>query len=265
MRVVATFSILADFVKAVGQENVVISIVGPNSDAHVYEPTPQDVRTIQEAELVFINGLGFEGWMDRLISASGYNGIPVVVTDGINPRTLGTQIDPHAWHNVQNAKVYVHNILKAFQRQDPARRSVYQKNAEDYLRKLEILDQWIEENFDSIPLEKRQIITAHDAFGYFSDRYGVQVLSPVGISTEAEPTPKTIANLIDIIRKKRIKIIFIENIGNPKILKQIADETGAKIGAVIYSDALSEQEEPGYNYEAMMRHNVSLFKQAMIS
>lgn len=268
MKIITTFSILGDFVKEVGKDKVVISIVGPNCDAHIYEPTPKDVKNIAHADIVFVNGLGFEGWMDRLIESSGYEGDIITATRGVKPRALddavtGTVDDPHAWHNVQNVKIYVQNIMQALIKQDPDNKAFFEKNGKAYLKKLDALDKWVQVQFTGIPAEHRKIITAHDAFGYFGEKYGVTFLAPVGISTAAEPTVKSIVNLIKEIRKYNVKTIFVENISNSKLIEQICEETGATMGDVIYSDALSEPSEPGGTYLKLMRHNVTLFSKAM--
>lgn len=268
LKVVATFSILADFVKQIGREHVVVSIVGPNSDAHIYEPTPQDVKKIHKADTIFTNGLSFEGWLSRLIETAGCNGYIVVSTAGITPRLLndpdeGVVEDPHAWHDVLHVKKYIQNITEALVKIDPARHFVYEKNAKNYLAELDKLHQHIVTEIGNIELGKRKIITAHDAFGYFGDRYNVSFLAPVGISTEAEPSVQDIVSLIETIRTHKIKTIFVENISNPKMIHQIAEETGAEVGGVLYSDALSELDEPGATYLKLMYHNVGLFVQAM--
>ncbi len=268
LRAVATFSILADFVKQVGREHVVVSIVGPNSDAHIYEPTPQDVRIVSAADIIFTNGFGFEGWLSRLIETSGCKGKIVVATEGIIPRLLndpdeGVVEDPHAWHDVMYVKRYIQNIQKALSTIDPERRDIYASNAVAYLKELEDLNQEIIQQIEEIPPEARTIITAHDAFGYFGARYGINFLAPVGISTEAEPSVQDIVRLIQMIQAHNIKMIFVENISNPKMIHQIAEETGAFVGGVLYSDALSDTHEPGATYLNLMRHNVHLFVSSM--
>lgn len=267
LSVVTSFSILKDFVQQIGKEKVnVQSIVGPNGDAHVYEPTPLDVKTIAQADLVFINGLGFEGWIERLVQASGFKGPFIVVAKKIHPRLVfeGRLVkDPHAWHSVQNAIVYVYAVLEALAEKDPENQSFYKKNAEIYIQKLIALDSHIRKDFALIPPKNRKIITAHDAFGYYGNAYGIEFLSPIGTNTEAEPCAKDMVKLIESIRQLGVKTIFIENIANPKLIEQIANETGAKIGDVIYSDALSEPDERAPTYMDMIRHNTALFLKAI--
>jgi len=267
IKIITTFSILGNLVSSVGRDKVVISIVGPNSDAHLYEPKPQDVKEIANSSLVFVNGLGFEGWMDRLIESSGYKGKIVTTTAGIPPRMLSeeghAQEDPHAWHDVTYAQLYIQNILKALVEIDPANKEFYEKNAKEYLKELQDLHAWIVDEFKALTPAQKKIITAHDAFGYFGARYGVEFLAPQGISTTAEPTVQAMVTLIQEIKKLGIQTIFVENIANPTVIKQLAEETGAKVGEVVYSDALSNADEPGHSYLALMRHNVIAFKKAM--
>jgi zinc/manganese transport system substrate-binding protein len=267
LTVVTSFSILKDFVQQVGQDKVgVQSIVGPNGDAHVYEPTPLDVRQIAEADLVIINGLGFEGWIERLVQASGFKGPLVVAAKKIHPRLVfeGRLVeDPHAWHSVQNAIVYVHEIRDALIEADPKNRTFYEQNAENYIEKLMTLDGHIRKEFARIPPKNRKIITAHDAFGYFGNSYGIEFLSPIGTNTESEPCAKDMVKLIEAIKELGVKTIFIENITNPKLIEQVANETGATVGNVIYSDALSEQDAPAPTYIHMIQYNASLFLRAM--
>lgn len=268
LKIVTTFSILQDFVREIGKDKVVISIVGPNSDAHTYQPTPRDVRQIAQADLIFINGLGFEGWIHRLIKSSGYKGKIVTATDGIQPMMIndpgeGAVPDPHAWNDIKNVKIYVKNIYTSLSKLDPEQAPFYRKNYEDYLAKLEDLDQFIVNAIKEIPQKKGIIITAHDAFGYYGQRYGVKFLAPVGTSTADEPSPKAMASLIDVIRAHKIKMIFVENITNKKLIQQLSEETGIQIGEEIFSDALSEKDQPGSTYLAMIRHNTDQFIKAM--
>lgn len=270
LKIVTTFSILGDFVQEIGKDKVVISIVGPNSDAHTYQPTPKDVCQISKADLVFVNGLGFEGWIDRLIESSGYKGPITVATQGISPLMINDPgeapvPDPHAWNTIDNAKVYVKNILTALIQLDPEQKEYYQKNYEAYLEKLNALEGEIKTSLQKVPQENRKIITAHDAFGYYGDKYGVTFLAPVGTNTADEPSAKEMAKLVEEIKKNKIKIIFVENITNKKLIQQLAEETGAEIGPEIYSDALSEKNQPGHSYLALMRHNTRQFVRAMVS
>lgn len=270
LKIVTTFSILGDLVREIGKDKVVISIVGPNSDAHTYQPTPKDVREISRADLVFINGLGFEGWIHRLIESSGYKGEILEATNGIKPIMIndpgeGEVPDPHAWNDIENVKIYVRNIYEALRTIDPEEEDFYKKNYEEYLIKLHKIDDYIVSEIQKIPEKRRIIITAHDAFGYYGQRYGLKFLAPVGTSTADEPSAKGMASLIDTIKKNQIKVIFTENITNKKLIKQLSEETGVKIGEEIYSDALSEEGQAGPTYLKMMRHNTDQFLKSMSS
>lgn len=267
LKVVASFSILGDLVEQVGQDRVAVeTIVGPNGDAHVYEPTPSDMKKLIQADMVFMNGLGFEGWIQRLIEASGFKGPLVVATKNIHPRLVfeGRLVeDPHAWHSISNAIVYVHNIRDALIKHDPENSQFYRNNARAYIQRLNELDAEMRERLSEMPPWKRKIITAHDAFGYLGHSYGIEFLAPIGTNTESEPCAKDMVKLIEEIKKHGVKTIFLENIANPKLIQQLAHETGARVGDVLYSDALSEQEGPAATYESMVQYNFNLFVRAM--
>jgi zinc/manganese transport system substrate-binding protein len=259
---VATFSILADFVSNVGGERVALAtLVGPNGDVHVYAPTPGDVKTIAAANVVVVNGLGLEGWLDRLVAASGKHAAVVVASRGITPRN-GTRLrdhsasDPHAWQSVANAKIYVGNILDGLIAVDATDNKIFEANAAAYLAALDKLDAEIKAAIDTIPIARRKVITGHTAFGYFGDAYGIEFIAPEGLSTEAEPSARDVAALIEQIRREKITAVFLENIADPRLLQRVADETGARMGGTLYSDALSAAGGPAANYFAMMRSNV---------
>jgi zinc/manganese transport system substrate-binding protein len=268
--VVATFSILGDFVKNVGGDGVeVTTLVGPNGDVHVYSPTPGDAKRIAAARAVFVNGLGLEGWIGRLIKASGSKAPVVIVSRGVKPRNVvdgdSAAIDPHAWQNVANAKIYVANIRDGLDAIDPAGKAKYDANAAAYLGDLDALDEEVRAAVAKIPTERRKLITTHDAFGYFGDAYGIDFIAPEGVSTEAEPSAKDMAKIITQIRRQKIPAVFMENITDPRPMRQIARETAAKIGGTLYSDALSEPNGPAGSYIDMMRHNVREFSKALMT
>ena len=269
LNILTSFTILKDFVEQVGKEHVQVdTIVGPNADAHVFEPTPETGKKLLRAQLLVVNGLGFEGWMDRLTSASGYKGDICVASQTIRARTLSqdkkvTQ-DPHAWMSVPNARIYVDNITKALCKADPDHCADFQKNAHEYDAKLVALDQHVLTLLKHISPEKRLFITAHDAFSYFAQTYGVKVLAPMGISTLSEPSAWNVAALIDQIRALKVKTIFVENMANPKLMQQISQETSARIGDTLYSDALSTPQGPAPTYLDLMNHNVRLLASAMV-
>lgn len=278
LKAVATFSILADLVAQVGGEQVAVtSLVGPDADAHGYSPTPGDARKLAEANLVVVNGLGFEGWMERLIKASGTKAPVTVASKGVKTvagshdhdhaedhgHDHGDHPDPHAWQNVANAKLYVANIRDGLSAADPDHASLYAANAAAYTQKLDALDAEIRAALGTIPEERRRIITTHDSFGYFSAAYGMRFLAPQGISTDSEAGPKDVARIIRQIRRDKVPAVFVESIADPRLMQQIARESGAKVGGRIYSDALSAPGGPAPGYLEMMRANLSAFRDAL--
>ena len=273
IKVVATFSILGDLVQNVGGDRVeVATLVGPNGDVHVYSPTPADAKTLSAAKLVFVNGLGLEGWMTRLISASGSKAATVTAAKGVKPRKMEDEhhpghvvTDPHAWQSIANAKIYVANIRDGLVKADPAGQSSYEANAKAYLAKLDALEQEVKASIAKIPPDRRKIITTHDAFGYFGDAYGMQFIAPEGVSTESEASAKDVAGIIAQIRRQKIPAVFMENISDPRMMRQIVKETGAKIGGTLYSDALSPPSGPAGSYIDMMRNNIRELSKALTS
>jgi zinc/manganese transport system substrate-binding protein len=274
LKAVATFSILADFVKNIGGDKVeVISLVPPNGDAHVYSPTPADAKKLADAGIVFTNGLGFEGWIARLVKSSATKASVIVATKGIKAlKAAGGHDhghshdagDPHAWQSLANAKVYVANIRDALVAKDPANKSVYETNAAAYLAKLDALDKEVRETIARIPAERRRIITTHDAFGYFRAAYGVEFVAPQGVSTDSEASARDVARIIAQIKKQKIPAVFMENVSDPRLLKRIADETGAKVGGTLYSDALTGEKGDAPTYIDMMRHNIRTLSAALV-
>jgi zinc/manganese transport system substrate-binding protein len=274
VRVVATFSIIADFARNVGGDAVEVSeLVGPDSDAHVYAPSPADAKRLAEAKLVLTNGLGFEGWLDRLVKASGTKATVAVTTKGIKPRQMKDdghghshgRSDPHAWQSIANAKIYVTNIRDALTAADPGRKAAYEQNAAAYLAKLDALESDVKATLATIPAERRKIITTHDSFGYFAAAYGVQFIAPQGVSTEAEVAAREVARIIRQVKTQKIPAVFMENVTDPRLMKRIAEETGAKIGGRLYSDALSAKDGPAASYIEMMRHNLKELRGALMS
>jgi zinc/manganese transport system substrate-binding protein len=282
IRIVASFTILGDFVRNVGGDRVAVGVlVGPNGDAHVYEPSPADAKRVAEAAVVVVNGLGFEGWLDRLVQASGTRAPVVVASTGVAPRrrasdhdhdhepghdtTDPSAVDPHAWQSVANAKVYVANIRDALIRIDPAGQGVYAANAAAYLARLDALDTDVRAMVAAIPADRRRVITGHNAFGYFEDAYGVDFLSPQGVSSEAEPSARDVARIIVQIRTDRIAAVFLENVVDARLINQIARETGARIGGTLYSDALTSADGAAPSYIDLIRHNVRDRAAALVS
>jgi len=272
LKVVATFSILADFARNVGGDRVAVSaLVGANGDAHVYQPTPGDAKTLADAKVVLLNGLGFEGWINRLVKASGTKAAMATATKGVKPRKAeddhghGHDADPHAWQSVANAKLYVANIRDALTAADPAGKDAYAANAAAYLAKLDALEAEVKAAVAAIPADRRKIITTHDAFGYFGAAYGVSFIAPQGVSTEAEVSAKDVARIITQIRKQKIPAVFLENVTDKRLLERIGAEGGAKIGGTLYSDALTDEKGPAPTYIDMMRHNVKQLSAALTS
>jgi zinc/manganese transport system substrate-binding protein len=269
--VVATFSILGDFVKNVGGERVeIITLVGPNGDVHVYSPTPADARKLSTANVVFINGLGLEGWMTRLVTASGTKAPIIIATKGVTTRDMkngGRRMvpDPHAWQSIANARIYVANIRDGLMKVDPVAANIYDNNAKSYLVELDALEKEVKAAIAKIPLDRRKIITNHHAFGYFGDAYGMEFIAPEGLATDSEPSARDVAKIITQIRTQKIPAVFLENVTDPRLMQQIAEESGAKIGGKLYSDALSEPNGPASTYIALMRNNVHEFEKALIS
>ncbi|MCY4011424.1 MAG: zinc ABC transporter substrate-binding protein [Gammaproteobacteria bacterium] len=258
LNVVATFTILGDMVRNVGREHVALTtLVGPNADAHVYEPTPADARTLARADLVVVNGLGFEGWIDRLVKVSGYKGPVVVASEGVAALTVeGNQPDPHAWQDLANGRLDVANIARALAAADPAHADEFRRRAEAYDRELATLDRDIRGQLDAFPQDRRKVITSHDAFRYFGRAYGIDFRAPVGLSTESEPSAGELATLIRQMQDEGIRALFVENITDPRLVEQLAREAGAVIGGRLYSDSLSGPNGPAPTYLDMFRHNV---------
>jgi zinc/manganese transport system substrate-binding protein len=273
LRAVATFSILGDLLKNVGGDRSdVTTLVGPNGDVHVYTPAPADAKTLARADLIVVNGLGLEGWLDRLIAVSGSNAAVVIASRGVQPRettdaTGSNRLvsDPHAWQSVANAETYVENIRDGLIGADPAGKEFYETSAAAYLAKLAALDSEIKAAMAAIPADRRKIITTHSAFGYFGDAYGLQFIAPEGVSTGAEPSAREVANIIAQIRTQKIPAVFLENITDPRLIERIAAETGAKVGGTIYSDSLSPPGGPAATYIDMMCHNAREFARALTS
>jgi zinc/manganese transport system substrate-binding protein len=270
LKAVATFSILGDFVRQIGGDRVeVSSLVGPNGDAHVFSPTPDDAKTVLEAKVVFVNGLGLEGWLERLVKASGTKALKIVTTKGIKAmKGEGDEaggLDPHAWQDVGNAKIYAANIRDGLIQGDPAGRAIYEANAAAYIAKLDALDGEVRAAIAAILKKNRRIITTHDAFGYFAKAYGMEFIAPLGVSTETEASARDVARIIQQVKAERVPAVFLENISDNRLMQMIAKESGAKIGGRLYSDALSEPDGPAGTYIEMIRNNVTAFSAALTS
>jgi zinc/manganese transport system substrate-binding protein len=270
VKAVASFSILGDMVAQVGGDRVdVVTLVGPNGDAHVFSPTPAHAKALASADVFFVNGLGFEGWIERLKRSSGFEGEVVVASDRVKPLTMdgegGETVDPHGWQDLANGKIYVANIRDGLIAADPEGKSVYEANAAKYLDAIAEEDIAVRAALDALPAARRKIITSHDAFGYFGAAYGIEIIAPQGVSTDSEASARDVAEIIRQIRQAKVPAVFIETITDLRLLDQIARETGAKIGGALYSDALSEPDGPAPTYLDMFRHNVEAITQALSS
>ena len=264
LNVVASFSILGDFVRNVGGDRVnVTTLVGANSDAHVYVPAPADAKKVAEAKLVFVNGLGFEGWLSRLLKSAGGKASVVTATSGIAPLKLGSDADPHAWQSVGNAKIYVANIRDALAAAAPADADGFKSRANAYLADLDALEREVRAAIETIPESRRKVISTHSAFGYFAAAYGIEFIAPLGVSTESEASARDIAGIITQVRAARIPAVFLENITDPRLMGRIAAETGARVGGTLYSDSLTGEKGDSPTYIAMVRHNIKALTSAL--
>jgi zinc/manganese transport system substrate-binding protein len=265
---VASFSVLTDMVRCIGGDMVTAaSLVPPDADVHVWQPSAADSRRLTEAALLVENGLGLEGWMARLSAASGFRGIRIVASGGITPRLMhkgaATSTDPHAWQDPRNGVTYARNIAEGLTAADPVHAAEYRTSAAAYVARIEQTDAWIADQFAAIPKAARRIVTTHDAFGYYGDRYGIEFLAAEGLSTDAEPSAKAIAALVAQIRRERVRTVFLENMTDPRLTTMLARETGATLSGPLYSDALSKPDGPAPDYLTMLRYNTSLFARAM--
>ena len=271
LKVIASFSILGDLVRNVGGDRQdVATLVGANGNAHVYAPSPADAKKVADAAVVFVNGLGFEGWLERLVKASGTKAPIVVATTGIKPLERADahdhgRADPHAWQSVANSKIYVGNIRDALIAIDPAGKAGYEANAAAYLAKLDALDREVRETLAKVPPERRRVVTSHNAFGYFESAYGIRFTAPQGVSTEAEASAKDVAAIISAVRQQKAAAVFLENVTDPRLVRQIADETGAKVGGTLYSDALTDASGDATTYIDLVRHNLRQLANGLMS
>jgi zinc/manganese transport system substrate-binding protein len=285
LRVVASFSILGDMVRQVAGDRIALrTVAGPNVDAHTFQPRPSDAEALRGAALAVRNGLGFDGWFDRMVRSANWRGRMVTTTEGLTPRRMpahahghgGSQPqggqqqgqprtvpDPHAWQDLRLGIRYVQAIATALSAADAANAAAYAAAAEAYVARLTELDAWVRAQIAAVPEARRVVVTSHDAFGYFGAAYGIRFLAPQGVSTEAEPSAAEVGRLIRQIRSERITAIFMENMGNPATLQRLAQEAGVRVGGRLYADALSAAEGPAASYEAMFRHNVALLVPAM--
>ncbi|KTR06599.1 metal ABC transporter substrate-binding protein [Aureimonas ureilytica] len=291
LKVVASFSILGDMVKEIGGKDVAVTtLVGPNGDAHVYEPTPQDAKALGEAKVLVENGLNMEGWLPRLVKTSGFSGETVIASTGVKPRELTPEeqaleaaeeahdhggeahaeadhdhdhVDPHAWQDLKNGEIYAKNIAAGLAKADPEHAKDYLKRGDAYIAEMKVLDEKVRAEINQVPENQRLIVTSHDAFGYFGQAYHVKFIAPQGVSTEAEASAQDVAKIIDQIRAQHIRAVFVENISNPRLIEQISRETKAKVGGSLFSDALSPSNGPAPTYLDMFRNNADQIVKAL--
>lgn len=263
--VVASFSILADMARELAPAGVqVTALVGPDADAHVYEPSPADGRRLAQADLVLVNGLGFEGWIERMVKVSGYRGAVAVASQGIQPRSGGHHdTDPHAWQDLALARRYAATISAAFVQRWPERHDEIARRSAAYVARIDRLDGQVRNWLAAVPRAQRRVITSHDAFGYFGAAYGVDFLAPQGWNTHSEPSAAAVARLIRQIKKEGVRAIFVENISDPRLVERIAREGGVRIGGTLYSDALSKPDGPAPTYLRLFEHNARTLSAAL--
>ncbi|MGC0150861.1 metal ABC transporter substrate-binding protein [Chromobacterium vaccinii] len=268
--VVASFSIIADMTREIGGDRVeVVSLVGPDQDAHVFQPSPADIKKVSAAKVLVTNGLGLEGWMSRLDKAANFRGATVVASKGIKTRQAPEEehaegdhdhdhgdVDPHAWHDPARVQTYIKNISAGLIQADPAGKAEYQRRAADYAARVKSLDDWAKQQFAAVPAAKRKMLTSHDAFGYLGEHYQLKVLAIQGVSTESEASAKGVAQLTRQVRKEGVKAIFMENMSDARLLKQLSAEAKVTIGGKLYADALSGPSGPAASYLQLMRYNV---------
>lgn len=268
LNVVTSFSILGDITQEVGGKNVnVTTLVGPDGDPHTFEPSPKDSAALSKADVVVVNGLGLEGWLDRLVKASGFKGTLVVASDGVKTHTLDedgeTVTDPHAWNSAANGALYAQNILSGLVNADPQDKAALEASGKPYIAQLTELDAWAKARFSQIPQEKRKVLTSHDAFGYFGRAYGVEFLAPQGLSSESEASAAQVAALTKQIKADGVNTWFMENQLDPRLVKQIASATGAQPGGELYPEALSAKGGVADSYVKAFRHNVETIANSM--
>ena len=265
-KIVTSFTILEDLVLELGGDRVsVTNLVPRSSDAHIYSPKPSDAVAISNADLIIFNGLGFEGWIFRLIKDSDKEKNYLISSDGINSLNRFNEIDPHAWQSFKNIRIYIDNISEELINLMPEHEQYFALRRNNYLKKLFELEMNLSNQLSNIPIKKRIVITSHDAFGYLGREFNIQFLAPLGLSLDAEASAEDVAKIINQIKEKKVTALFMENINNPKLLKAISKESGVPVGGKLYSDALSEIGGPAGTYIDMMRHNVKSLIEAFNS
>ena len=265
--VATTFSILADLAERIGGDHVqVVTLVGPNGDAHAFEPGPRQSAELSEATMLIANGLGFEPWLARLEESSGFAGKAIIASDGVATLAWNSQpatADPHAFQDAANAEIYAANIAKALAAADPAHAADFKANADALIAAMDNLDKELKAEFAAIPQEHRRVLTSHDAFQYFGKAYGIEFVAVQGISTEAEPTAQDLAKIVRQARAGHLSAVFLENMADPRLAETVARESGVRLGGELYADALSEPDGPAPDYLSLMRFNARQLLAAM--
>jgi ABC-type Zn uptake system ZnuABC Zn-binding protein ZnuA len=265
--VVSSASIFQDMTRIIGGNLVDAKTIVPiGSDPHLYDPTPRDARLVQNADLIFINGLTFEGWIEDLVANSGTSAKMVRITEGaaaITSEKYKNAADPHVWMDASNGLIYIQNIRDALINLDPENASVYEQNHDNYAQKIKDLDRYIENEIQKIPEKQRVLITSHDAFAYYGKRYGLTLNAIMGISTEAEAQTSDIIRVSKAIKESKVPAIFVESTINPKLLKQIAEDNDVQIGGELYADSLGPEGSEGDTYLKMLRHNTDVIVKAL--
>jgi ABC-type Zn uptake system ZnuABC Zn-binding protein ZnuA len=267
IKAVSSITIINDLVKNIGGDKVdAISICGVGIDPHTYKPKPNDPKTVSESDIVFINALALEHWIEEMVHNAGGNKKVVTVTEGITPITdeMGFgDPDPHAWFDIKNVKTYSENIAKAFIELDRENEAYYKSNLDTFVKKLDSLDAWVKLEIETIPPEKRLLITSHDAFRYFGKAYGLEVRGLQGISTEAKAQTEDVKKLVDLIKERKLKSVFIETSVNPKLLEEISRETGATVGGTLFSDSVGDEGTFEGTYIGAVTFNVNTIVKAL--
>lgn len=271
--VVASFSILGDIARQIGGGRVAVTdLVAPDQDSHSFQPSPRHARSVGAAKVILVNGLGFEPYLARLVQSSGATATPTIASAGVRPleRPAGGGHghdhggpDPHAWQSVANVRSYARTIAAAFRTADPAGAAAYDAGLSAYLAQLDALENETRAALAAIPDERRMIVTTHDSFRYFAAEFGMRAEALQGVSAESEPSAADMARIIRQLKRLKAPAVFLENVTDPRKLGQIGRETGAKVGGVLYSDALSLANGPAATYIDMMRHNVRLLVETL--
>ncbi len=265
--VISSASMIWDMVDNIAGDKIENRLIVPiGGDPHTYSPTPRDAQKVASSDLIFINGLTFEGWITELIENSGTKGKTITVTEGLTPIASSqykNAYDPHAWMDLAKAQTYITNILQGLIEIDPVNKGYYEENYRNYSQELKDLDAYISKRILEIPEEKRLIVTSHDAFSYYGKRYGLDVQGIIGISTESEAQTSDIVRISNSIKSSGVPAIFVESTINPKLIKQIATDNGVAIGGSLYADSIGEKGSNGSTYLKMMKSNTDVIVDAL--